>query len=253
MAIVGKYKALGAKAGGYKKRLYETQSLDYAKGYEDFKLARTKSIISGVEDTLAQIIGIAGELKEKQKFKEYGEEAKLLEGVETRTVTEKGFLGKEKEMEKYFDVKTGKELSESELQKIGYFEKFGINTGYSEGIPVRPDTSIPSMQSPIGLEEELISALDENEQMDMFGKIGGKGVGMPDLTVEEINLDPRGEVAKWPDAPKRKGAIGMVPHTMDMSIGDSSYRFNNPENLIMDDMLKDDYDSIWGSPKRRRR
>jgi len=275
MASVGKYKALGKKLGGYKKTLYDVGSKEYAKQYEDVELERKQSIYSAVEDTLAQVVGISSEIKQMGKLREYGEQAKLLEGVEKRTETQKSWygLGPEREVEKFFSVKTGKSLSQRELESIGYLEKFGFDTGYSEGIPTRPDVPFETSESePIALEEKLTSSMTEEEQMGMFGKVGAEQGGMPDLTQTELKMkepidlssegygSDRGlELSSMKDLPsllgekpKKKSSIGAVPHTMDMFSGDSSYRINTPENVIMDNMLLDDFDSIWSKKRKGR-
>jgi len=119
MPQIAKYKALGGSIGAYKKTLSDIQSKEYAKDFASYKDVQRRSMYGAIGGTVANIIGIAQEVKGIKKLKGYAESAKGLSGVEERDGS-------------YYSRISGKELSQEQLQSIGYMESLGIGTKYSE-------------------------------------------------------------------------------------------------------------------------
>ena len=160
MANVSAYRAAGQRAGSYKKSEYSTRAKEFAKKNVEFELGEKLSMYNAVSDTLAAVVQLGSEIKTQSKFKKYGERAAEMEGIKTSTAVKKGWFG-DKEYTKYTDVKTGRELSKMELENIGYLDSLGFKTGYSEGLPTRPNTIPDEINLNKMSWEEYSSTLDD--------------------------------------------------------------------------------------------
>jgi len=193
MPQIAKYKALGGSIGAYKKTLSDIQSKEYAKDFASYKDVQRRSMYGAIGGTVANIIGIAQEVKGIKKLKGYAESAKGLSGVEERDGS-------------YYSRISGKELSQEQLQSIGYMESLGIGTKYSEyEIPEsnivetkggfksidagetldfpRRDLDLsdeilsnkemetsPSISSNVNIEEPIVSTQKEDKPFNFFGQ-----------------------------------------------------------------------------------
>ena len=154
------YRQASKSLGGYKKSLYDLQSKEHEMDYNKYELDEKVKLYENVGTTAANVLGLIKEGQLLKQQNKYAERAKDFAGIEARTSTEKTFWGGDKDVTKYFNKKTGDELTMADLSGIGRLEAYGVNTGYNPVLdkPERP--AIPILSGEVDEMKDMVVFAD---------------------------------------------------------------------------------------------